>query len=134
MREDFRNAFETELENFLNAQIPPVPFFNTENVQVQRIRDPLFVTVDYMDAYTTPGCYSGANRLKEGGLGVYIFSRAGSSRTPALVLADAIEDHLYRFDGTDFVVINVESAVDVTAGDADPLYGLMVMVDFQYAI
>ena len=132
-REAFRTAFETELQNFLNAQIPVVPFYPTINLR-QQPRDTLFVTVEYFDGYTIPGCMSGRARLKEGTLGIYVFLKAGQGSTPAIVLADAIEDHLYRFDGTDFVIINIESATEVTGGDADPLYGVMLLVDYQFAI
>jgi hypothetical protein len=125
---------ETELQAFLAAQIPAIPFYDTENLR-QEPRDELWVTIRHDDTYTTPACYSGAKRIKDGGLDIFIFLRAGQGSTPAIVLADAIEDHFYGRDlGNGIVVTNAESAVNVTNGDADPWFGVLVAVDYQFTI
>lgn len=128
-----RNALDAELTNFLGLQVPAVPFYDTVN-QRQKPTDPLWVTNQYFVDLVTRDCYGGKNRTEEGTFEVYIFAKAGTGNTAAIQLAEAIEDHFMVFDfGPNLSIQNTFGIDEATQGDARPVYGIILTLEYLYS-
>ena len=129
-----RTAVEAELQNILGAQIPPVPYYNTINER-QRPTDELWVTVEYYSDYNERACFAGKARIEHGTVDISVMARAGNGYTPAIRLAEIIEDHFFGMDlGGGIVIEDTVAPSEGSQGDAQPLYSAVVSLEYSHTI
>ena len=127
-----RLAVEAELNTFLSAQVPPVPYYKTINER-QQPREDLWVSAEFFADYVERMCYAGEKRVEFGSVDINVFLKAGQGYVPAVRLADAIGDHFNVLDlGGGVEIINVYGVDETTTGDANPLYGVTLSLDYQF--
>ena len=128
-----RQAFEAEVQNFLNAQIPVVPFHDSINWASFQITDDLWVTAEFSAYMTDALCYEGGKRMESGSVDFLIFNKAGQGMTPAIQLGDALADHFFTFRQGGISVQNTIGPNEYTDGRAHGrYYGVIVSVEFDY--
>ena len=127
-----RDTVEAELQQFLQAQIPPVPYYSTIN-RNQSPRDDIWVTCKFFADSVVNNCYEGKSRTEGGVIDINVYTRAGNGYTLAVQMANAIEDHMCPKDlGQGLEIINSMGVDEVTSGDASPVYGVSIMVEYSY--
>lgn len=132
MRQIVKQTLDAEIQNFLGAQAPPIPFYDTTNLR-QLPNDDLWVTTVYYTDYAEPNCYHHRATTETGVCLVSIFSRAGTSYVPATTLADEIEDYFRNYLGTDVEVVGTLSGSEVRSGDATGrFYAVDVELNYQH--
>ena len=127
-----RQAFEIELKAFLALLLVPVPYYQSIN-ESHNPKDVLWVTCDYFSDYSERLCYNGGKRVEYGAIDVNIFAKGGTGYNDAVSLADSISDHFNCRDlGGGVEIIDTNGVDELTVGDARPVYGVALNIDYQY--
>lgn len=129
-RTDARDTIINELQTFLSAQVPPIPFYNSIN-EAPKPADEIWVTIAFYSEFSDPLCIGGSRRQLTGSADVYCFIKPGTSYTTATRLLDAVQDHLHGRDLANGITITNTVSADSLGADAR-FYGEALGIDFVY--
>lgn len=134
-RKAVKDQVIAELNTFLAAQVPPIPFYDTINASNDPT-DPIWVTAEFFTDFTDYMCISNRQkRIEYGTVDILVFGLAGNGYTAVSRLADSIEDHFLSGKLTNETsIIGTSGASEFTNGSADNYYALALSLNYEHFI